>query len=247
MQFYLVFPLLVWLFKKTEGHHNTVLAISAAIQMIMLLFYVKYIFPNQSHAGWPFLLKYYGNNVFFYEDYFVLGGYVWIHYDTVKKWIRKYRYWIYSATVLLSLGTIPLYLFNAKIMNFNRHLSQLAHQPYIMVYSTAVILSAISVSLKYAEVRTQPKWQRFSKLVGMTSLLSFGICLTQTAPIILLDHFLTTVNIYVPSWQLLIMLPFGLLFVIAVAWLISYFCFKVPPLGILIGRPNWKKKKAKAD
>lgn len=131
-------------------------------------------------------------------------------------------------------------------MNFNRHLSQLAHQPYIMVYSTAVILSAISVSLKYAEVRTQPKWQRFSKLVGMTSLLSFGIYLTQTAPIILLDHFLTTVNIYVPSWQLLIMLPFGLLFVIAVAWLISYFCFKVPPLGILIGRPNWKKKKAKA-
>ncbi|EFG56203.1 hypothetical protein HMPREF0493_0136 [Lactobacillus amylolyticus DSM 11664] len=40
MQFYLVFPLLVWLFKKTEDHHNTVLAISAAIQMIML-FYVK--------------------------------------------------------------------------------------------------------------------------------------------------------------------------------------------------------------
>ncbi|WP_127345496.1 hypothetical protein [Lactobacillus amylolyticus] len=40
MQFYLVFPLLVWLFKKTEGHNNTVLAISAAIQMIML-FYVK--------------------------------------------------------------------------------------------------------------------------------------------------------------------------------------------------------------
>lgn len=50
MQFYLIFPILVWLFKKTEGHHQWVLAISAIIQMGML-FFVKYIFPTLNHKS----------------------------------------------------------------------------------------------------------------------------------------------------------------------------------------------------
>lgn len=190
-------------------------------------------------------MSHYGDNVLFYQYYFILGGFVWIHYEAVKKWVRKYRNWLYSATILLALGTIGLYLYNTRYMQFSHHLSVLAHQPYIMVYSTFIILSAISISLKYAEVRTKPGWQKFASFVSITSTLSFGIYLTQMAPMLILTRVLRKINLWITSWEMLLLVPVGLLFVFAGSWLISYFCYKVPPFGILIGRSNWKQFKAK--
>lgn len=240
LQFYLIFPILVWIFKKTKHHHKAVLIISGLIQLAML-FYVKYVFPYVSHTGWPYLFSHYGDNVLFYQYYFILGGYIWIHYEDVKKWVRKYHNWIYLATILLSIGTVELYLFNTKFLLFKRHHATLAHQPYIMIYSTAVILAAIAFSLKYAELRTNKNWQKFSAAVSITSTLSFGIYLTQMAPIIILKRILQAINTHITSWEMLLLVPIGILFVCAGSWLISYFCYKVPPLGILIGRPNGKK------
>lgn len=110
-----------------------------------------------------------------------------------------------------------------------------------MIYSTAVILAAIAFSLKYAELRTNKNWQKFSAVVSITSTLSFGIYLTQMAPIIILKRILQAINTNITSWEMLLLVPIGILFVCAGSWLISYFCYKVPPLGILIGRPNGKK------
>lgn len=110
-----------------------------------------------------------------------------------------------------------------------------------MIYSTAVILAAIAFSLKYAEPRTNKNWQKFSAAVSITSTLSFGIYLTQMAPIIILKRILQAINTHITSWEMLLLVPIGILFVCAGSWLISYFCYKVPPLGILIGRPNGKK------
>lgn len=240
LQFYLIFPLLVLLFKKTEGHHQAVLIISAIIQLL-LLFYVKYIYPGLSHANWPYLLKHYGDNVLFYQYYFILGGFIWLNYQNVKKWVRKYHNWIYLTTILMALGTVAVYLYNTRVLLFKRHLATIAHQPYIMLYSTAVILSVLAFSLKYAELRTKASWKKFASFVSMTSTLSFGVYLTQKAPMLILTRVLHHINVYLTSWEMLLIVPLGLLFIFAFTWLISYFCYKVPPLGILIGRPNGTK------
>jgi peptidoglycan/LPS O-acetylase OafA/YrhL len=242
MQFYIFFPALIWLFKKTEGHHNWVLAISAIIQFGFLV-YIKYLFPHLSHANWPYLLVHYGDCVFTYQYYFVLGGYVWIHYDQIKKWVRQHHWGIYFTAATLALGTLALYLFNTRIMKMPRHYANIAHQPYIMIYATAMIFAVIALSLKYAEMRERPGWQWFSKAVGITSTLSFGVYLVQTIPIRILIKILRPLAVTITSWQLLILMPVGLCFVFAICWLISYFCYKVPPLGILIGRSNWQQFK----
>lgn len=245
MQFYIVFPIMIWIFKKYKNHHNLILGISAAIQFLLLIF-VKYFYPNMSHKGWPYLFVHYGDNFLFYQYYFFLGGYIWINYDKVKKWIRQHKNIIYTITVLLALGTVPLYYFNSHVLMMRKHYAVLAHQPYIMIYSTFIILSTISISLKYAELRQKANWQKFSNLVNMTSILSFGIYLTQLVSMLILERtFLWQVNSKIPSWLLLLLVPVGFIFVSIGSWLISYVLYKVPPFGILIGRSNWKKLKAK--
>lgn len=243
MQFYILFPFLVWLFKHTEGHHELLLIISAIIQFIFLLC-IKYIFSGLDHSGWPYLLRHYGDNVLSYQYYFILGGYCWINYDKIKAWVRKYHWQIYITTILLAAGTIGLYLFNTRVLGLKRHLANIAHQPYIMIYATVVIFAVIAVSLKYAQVRVKPGWEWFSKAVSLTSTLSFGVYLVQIAPEYLLKRIIHPLAYLIPSWALLLLLPLGVLFVFLGCMLISYICYKVPPLGILIGKSNWNKFKA---
>lgn len=246
MQFYIVFPLMIWLFKKTEKHQNWLLIISAIVQFSLLIF-VKYYYPHISHAGWPYLFVHYGDNFLFYQYYFFLGGYVWINYSQIKKWIRQHRKSIYSLTILLALGTVPLYYYNSHILMLRKHYAVLAHQPYIMIYSTFVILSIIAISLRYAEIRQTAKWKKVSSFISLSTALSFGLYLTQLIPMLAFERkFLWQVNAIFPSWLLLLFVPIGILFVIAGSWLISYVLYKVPPFGILIGRSNWKKLKIKS-
>lgn len=242
MQFYLVFPIMVWIYKKSKGHYNWVIAISAIVQFLFLM-YAKYIYPNLDHSNWPYYFTHYGNDIFTYQFYFMLGGYVWLNYDKIKTWIKKHNVWIYSIAILLALGTWGLYLFNTKALSFDRHLATLVHQPYLMFYGVAAIFAVMAIGIKYAEVRTRPGWQWFSKFVGITSTLSFGIYLTQTAPIMILERTLDKLAVKLPSVGFLLMAPVGLLFVLIVSWLISYFCYKVPPFGALVGKSNSKKLK----
>jgi len=44
---------------------------------------------------------------------------------------------------------------------------------------------------------------------------------------------------------MLMLLPIGYAFVLGGAFLVSWFCYKVPPFGILIGRPQWHLSKLK--
>ena len=250
MELYLIFPLLIWLFRVTEGHHNLVLIISGVLQFIFLI-YAKYIFPNISHAGWPYLLRAYGMNVFSYQFYFIAGGFVSIHYQAVTNWIRKYHRQIYIITTLLALGTLGLYYYNTQILHLSRHYANLVHQPYIMIYASMMILSIISLSLKYADNRTKPQMQFFANAVGLSSKLSFGVYLTQTAALSALAGILGILSNVLASWQILLLLPSGYLFVISGSWLISFFCYKVPPFGVLVGRPQklnlFRKKRVNYD
>lgn len=74
-------------------------------------------------------------------------------------------------------------------------------------------------------------------MVSNMAKVSFGIYLVQTIPITLLYGILSMIK--VPSIVMLLLLPLGYAFVLGGAFLISWFCYKVPPFGVLIGRPQW--------
>ncbi|WP_235699490.1 hypothetical protein [Companilactobacillus farciminis] len=77
------------------------------------------------------------------------------------------------------------------------------------------------------------------------SKVSFGIYLVQTIPVTMLYGILSVIHL--PSIVTLLLLPVGYAFVLGGSFLISWFCYKVPPFGVLIGRPQriFSAKKAK--
>ena len=236
-QLYLIFPVLVWMFKKLEDHHEAILLVSAILQVILLI-YAKYIYPNISHQGWPYFAVHYGNLLLTYQFYFIAGAYTWIHYADVQKLLLRHQKLIFITTIILSLGTLALYHFNVAVLHLPQHNANLIHQPYMFFYAVFVISSIIIICLKYTDNRTKPTWRWFSRLVEKAAKVSFGIYLLQTIPLLFLTGILNSLKTQLSSSVLLALLPVGYFFVLGISWLIAEFCLKVPPFGALIGRPN---------
>lgn len=153
-----------------------------------------------------------------------------------------YQKRIYAITACLSLGTIGLYYYNTKILGLSRHYAHLVHQPYMMIYAIFMIATIFALSLHYARNREKSSLQWLRRSVDLSSKLSFGIYLTQTASLAIFGLVIDWINPYLSDVALALLFPLGYLLVLGGAWLISYFCYKVSPFGILIGRPNHIKK-----
>lgn len=240
-QLYLIFPLLVWGFKKlgTMRHHLILMGISLLCQLAFTV-WAKYQFPYVSHAGWPYLLSHYGNFILSYQFYFLSGGFVSIHYQTVVAFLQKHRRPLYITTAILACGTVGLYYFNTQVLGLSRHYTELIHQPYLAVYASFMVATVFSLALGYAKRRTRPRWQPFAKFVSLSSKISFGIYLTQTVMLTLIG--LIIPQLHMNDWIWLLCTPLIYLIALGGTWLIAYFCFKVPPFGVLVGRPNFKLK-----
>ena len=119
------------------------------------------------------------------------------------------------------------------------------HQPYIFIYDVFMIAFVFWIGRQYAHARekTFPQW--LDRIIKNMSKVSFGIYLTQTIPITLLYGILSVIKL--PSIAMLLLLPVGYAFVLGGAFLISWFCYKVPPFGVLIGRPQWHLSKVKKE
>lgn len=95
--------------------------------------------------------------------------------------LMTYQKRIYAITACLSLGTIGLYYYNTKILGLSRHYAHLVHQPCMMIYAIFMIATIFALSLHYAKNREKPSLQWLRRSVDLSSKLSFGIYLTQTA------------------------------------------------------------------
>ncbi|WP_164506011.1 acyltransferase [Companilactobacillus insicii] len=238
-QLYLIFPLIIKMFKKFEDHHLMILGISALLQMV-ITFSIKYLLPGVDRSGWPYLFKAYGLNVFTYQFYFIAGAFVAIHYDAFDEFVERFHKLIGWITATLALGTVGIFYFDQRVLKLGMDGTLSIHQPFIFVYDVAMIVFVFWIGRQYTHAREAglPIW--IDKLIKNLSKVSFGLYLVQSLPILMLYKILSLLN--VSSWVMLVMLPLGYAFVLGGAFVISWFCYKVPPFGILIGRPQKFKR-----
>jgi len=235
-QLYLVFPLLVWVFKRFNQHHLHILLLSFLVQILMLVF-IKYGMPHIDKSGWPYLFKNYGFNLLVYQFYFILGAYASIHYAEFKDFIIKNHRFIGWTTVVLAIGTIGLFFYNQDVLKLTMSKTLEIHQPYVFIYDVFIIAFIIWVGLQYAKFRSNgmPKW--FIKLVDNGAKIGFGMYLGQTIALGIVEMGLRALHMS-NFWNWLL-IPV----IYAVVWGIdfgmSYLFFKIPPFGILVGRPQW--------
>ncbi|HJF86493.1 MAG TPA: acyltransferase [Companilactobacillus farciminis] len=243
-QLYLIFPLLVYMFKKFKNHHVAILVASAIIQLLLVIG-IKYWLPGVDRSSWWYLFRAYGMNVLVYQFYFVAGAFVAIHYDQVDKFIEKNHRVIGWSTLALAIGTVALFFGNINILHLSMSATLSIHQPFIFIYDTFMIVFVFWIGRQYAHARNHgfPNW--LEKIIKNMSKVSFGIYLVQTIPVTMLYGILSVIHL--PSIVTLLLLPVGYAFVLGGSFLISWFCYKVPPFGVLIGRPQriFSAKKAK--
>lgn len=239
-QLYLIFPLVLKLFALFKKQLNLLLALSAALQLCLVI-WAKYYYPQVNHDSWPYLFKYYGNNILFYQFYFILGGWAWINYEALTKWLLRKKKLVFITTALAAAGTLVLYQFNVQVLQLSQHSANLIHQPYLMIYAVCMIATIFTLCLLYAEKRDQ--WQQtkpaFVSWVDRSSAISFGVYLVHSISITFLAWLLSLVQLN--QWVLLALFPLGYAVCLAISWLIADFLYLTPPFGRLIGRPNGRK------
>ena len=140
LQLYLLFPAMLWLFKRTAGHHIRLVVASFGVQMLLVIG-IKYGLPHVNTSNWLWWFKAYGVNVFTYQFFFISGGLVSMHYEKVKQWLLAHQVLIGWGALSLSIGTIGLYVFNKQVLNFGHNAAVSPHQPYMLIYDVVMILN----------------------------------------------------------------------------------------------------------
>jgi peptidoglycan/LPS O-acetylase OafA/YrhL len=93
MQFYVVFPALFWLVRRTTGHHVLLLAASFVLQVAITSLMHWQILPAAMRGYWA------TRECTSYEFYLVAGMIVALHLDDVHHWLLRNGWRIFWATV----------------------------------------------------------------------------------------------------------------------------------------------------
>ncbi|WP_125708396.1 acyltransferase [Lacticaseibacillus porcinae] len=237
MQLYLLFPVIVKLFHRFERHQLRLVIISFIIQLSLVTL-IKYGLWGVNTNNWPYWFKAYSINVFVYQFYVVLGGYVALHRKKVVNWLNQIWGLLVPFTISLGLGTVIYYRgFNQQLLALRNSHALSPHQPYMLVYDTAMILMTYGLGQRFASWRLTHRKHWIAKFIHNIATVSFGMYLNQTLALMGVKWVLSQTGW--SSLQLVWVLPIGYVAVVSMSFAMAWFCYRFVPFGLLIGRPRW--------
>ncbi|MBF4608307.1 acyltransferase [Curtobacterium sp. VKM Ac-1393] len=226
MQVYLLLPVIVWLVRKTRGHHVTALVVALVVQLVVFAGY-KY-FPASD--AW---LHGYQKQFFFSYVFFIVSGAIAAdHADAFLRFIRVHRravLWAFAGVGALTLGVWALQV----ALGQSLYAAGTPLQPIEAVWSTAVFVGFLAIGARWAD-RRRPG-SPVARFVDYASDRSFGIFLSHP--------FLIWILLYGDSWleavvprPWLTLVTYLLVVVLSVAVTEA---FRWTPLSVpLTGRPS---------
>ncbi|MEG8036284.1 acyltransferase [Sphingomonas sp. LR61] len=146
MQVYLLLPVIVWLVRKTRGHHVTTLVVALVVQLVVFAGY-KY-FPASD--AW---LHGYQKQFFFSYVFFIVSGAIAAdHADAFLRFIRVHRravLWAFAGVGALTLGVWALQV----ALGQSLYAAGTPLQPIEAVWSTAVFVGFLAIGARWADRR----------------------------------------------------------------------------------------------
>lgn len=170
MQVYLLLPVVVWLIRKTRGHHWTLLGVSLAVELLLTGSY-QY-FP----AATDWFNSYSRIEFWSYQFLIIAGAVAADHVDGFLAWVRGHRPLIGLLTVAGVVLSIAVYVINLGIGQSAVDAVQ-ALQPVVIVWSIPIALAFLALGTKWADRRVATS--RMARLVDTASDRSFGIFLAH--------------------------------------------------------------------
>lgn len=226
MQVYLLLPVIVWLVRKTRGHHLTTLVVALVVQLVVFAGY-KY-FPASD--AW---LHGYQKQFFFSYVFFIVSGAIAAdHADAFLRFIRVHRravLWAFAGVGGLTLGVWALQV----ALGQSLYAAGTPLQPIEAVWSTAVFVGFLAIGARWAD-RRRPG-SPVARFVDYASDRSFGIFLSHPLLIWILLYGDSWLEAVVPRpWLTLV--TYLLVVVLSVAVTEA---FRWTPLSVpLTGRPS---------
>jgi peptidoglycan/LPS O-acetylase OafA/YrhL len=161
IQFYVLFPLLVSLARRFKGFRHTMPLWGLAVQGGFYIY--GHWFNNYPHK--PELCV-------TYFSFFLLGGYIGIHYKAFTEWMRKACWWVIPLTVLSGMTYGSMFIANQKGVFIENTWSVAVWTFYTMCVGVSLLWFA-----RFIELRLQG----IGRILTSIGIASFGIYLMHPA------------------------------------------------------------------
>jgi peptidoglycan/LPS O-acetylase OafA/YrhL len=235
MQVYLLLPAIIWLVRRTRGHHWTLTVVALVVNLAVYTVY-KY-----DHAVFDGFHGYTKQFFFMYLFFIVSGAVAADHADRFLTWVRAKRALIGWIVLATGVGTLLVWWLQIVLDGQSLYAAGTPNQPIQIIWSTAVGLGFLALGAKWADRRDPSSW--LARAIDYGSDRSFGIFLSHP--------FIIWILLYGDSWtERHIPTPWltPVVYVLAVIGaVILTELFRWTPLSIpLTGRPSLGSRAARA-
>ena len=202
MQFYLVFPLVLMLLRRTRGHHGLVIAVAAAAQAAIAIATHWHLFP-------ALMLRYAQQDALSYLLYLIGGGVVAFHLDEVHAWVCGHARLILALTAAAALAAEGIYFLAQQGVTTVLGAGNDPFQPSVIPFNVGAIACGYLAGV--ALVRPE-RSRRAKAAVRLGSDDAYGIYLSQMVFITALTWLDWGRLSSVIPWPLLCLLTVGIVF-----------------------------------
>ncbi|MFW0788336.1 acyltransferase [Gordonia sp. CPCC 205333] len=174
LQVYLLFPLVLWLIRKTAGHHGAVLAVSFTVQVALTAAFTHWTPPGYLGTIWWHLYA-----IFLpYQLFILYGAIAAVHRERIKQWLAG-RAWVLTTALLVTAAlAVGTYLIRVFVDNQKPLEASSAFQPTLIPFLVVAIACLYAVALRWNDL-WRANTPRFAAAVSWASNRSFGVFLAH--------------------------------------------------------------------
>jgi peptidoglycan/LPS O-acetylase OafA/YrhL len=226
MQFYLVFPLVLMLLRRTRGHHAHLIAAAAAAQLAIAIATHWHLLP-------ALMQKYAQQDALSYLLYLVGGSVVAFHLDEVHAWVVRHARLIVALTVAAGLAAEGIYFLAQHGVTTMLGSGNDPFQPSVIPFN----IGAITCGYLAGVALVRPWRSRRTKAaVRVGSDDAYGIYLSQMLFITALTWLGWGKLSSTVPWPLLCLATVGIVFACGIA--LTALLARTPLAVPLTGRPQ---------
>ena len=235
MQFYLVFPLVAVLLRRTTGHHGLVVAAAALAQVAISVLTHWRLLP-------PLMMRYSQEDGLSYLFYLVGGCVVACHFEQVDAWVRRHARLVFTLTAAAALAAEGVYFLAQYGVTTVLGSSSDPFQPSVIPFN----VGAIACGYLAGVALVRPGRSRFTRAVVRSgSDNAYGVYLSHMLVITALIWLGWGHLGSVLPWPLLVLLTVGIIFACCVS--LTALLARTPLAMPLTGRkrvrwPGWGKR-----
>jgi peptidoglycan/LPS O-acetylase OafA/YrhL len=226
MQFYLVFPLVLALLRRTRGHHGLVLAAAAAAQLAIAIATHWNLLPR-------LMQEYAQQNALSYLLYLIGGSVVAFHLEEVHAWVTRHARLIIALTVAAAAAAEGIYFLAQAGVTTVLGSGSDAFQPSVIPFNVGAITCGYLAGVALVQP-WRSRWAKTAVRVGADD--AYGIYLSHMLFIIALTWLGWGKLSSVVPWPLLCVLT--VVIVVACSIALTGLLARTPLAVPLTGRPQ---------